>query len=1044
MAAISQVIPNLLGGVSQQPDPLKLPGQVREAENVLLDPTFGCRKRPPTQFVGKISSAIPVDAKWFPIFRDGNEKYVVCIYKDGSGVTTIKAFDAFTAGETPVAIDPSAAAYLDISDVSNFTELTINDYTLIANKEKVVSMDTATSDPSKQEALVSINQIAYNTTYNIDFLKDGDQLVQEKVYRAKSISVSPGSFEVDDSGGCSLAGAQSFIKDGSGNKSGLSFRLEVNCQPTQTTEKVPGATYPTSVSFSLPSQKQIFFSSFLGDPNNYGAGQSVYVDTTTDNGNLQVRINARVGYHNGNPDDGKRFDETGASIRGYTASGSGNKQTPWAVGNGGLVVGGGVTGKITVTSISQSADTPTYSYKSTYNARVTLNNGGANWRIGDTVNVSLNGRSYTVTVTDEVFGYAYASEASASFTTAADATAGPLDVGTIVGGLVAAINALAHYTATPIGSTIYIERDDGRDFNIQTRGGTADNAMTAVKGSVNDIASLPEQCVAGVVLKVRNTIDSDADDYYVRFVPASGDIPGQGSWEETVKPGIPTELNPSTMPMALIRQSDGTFIVRPLSFVFDEVLSYAPREVGDESTNPAPSFVGRAITGMFFFSNRLGFLAQDAVILSQPGDYFNFFVGSAIAVSDADPIDMTASSTKPATLKAALGTPKGLLLFAENSQFLLSTSEAAFGPATVKLSELSSYAYSSKVPPLETGVSILFSTEADTFSKVYEMAVDSIDNRPLVSENTRIIPEYIPPNLTTSAASANNSLVAYGNGSDVLWIFKFFNTGNERSLAGWCKWRMPSPVKLLAFDHDTGYFVCNNAGDSILLKLEMLDDPRTSPISAFGFKFAPRLDHSLYKSQVTIEADTDPLKRIVRFPESSFVDSDGEGSLAARPCIILTLDDNSTLFRTPEINKDSTGYYVVVDKDIAETDFILGLEYMMKVELPTFFVTQDKKADRRNPPMVENVYLDLYYSGRYSVTLDRTGYEPRIIDLNVTTSDIYFANSAAIDELSTKGVPVYSRGDFSKLTIRALDPLPSSITSYRWEGHYNNRGISIV
>ncbi len=59
MAAISQIIPNLLGGVSQQPDPLKLDGQVKEAENVLLDPTFGCRKRPPTQFVGELATNVP-------------------------------------------------------------------------------------------------------------------------------------------------------------------------------------------------------------------------------------------------------------------------------------------------------------------------------------------------------------------------------------------------------------------------------------------------------------------------------------------------------------------------------------------------------------------------------------------------------------------------------------------------------------------------------------------------------------------------------------------------------------------------------------------------------------------------------------------------------------------------------------------------------------------------------------------------------------------------------------------------------------------------
>ena len=44
----------------------------------------------------------------------------------------------------------------------------------------------------------------------------------------------------------------------------------------------------------------------------------------------------------------------------------------------------------------------------------------------------------------------------------------------------------------------------------------------------------------------------------------------------------------------------------------------------------------------------------------------------------------------------------------------------------------------------------------------------------------------------------------------------------------------------------------------------------------------------------------------------------------------------------------------------------MGLNYDMRVELPSFYVTQEKKADRRNIPMVENVYLDLYYSGRYT------------------------------------------------------------------------------
>ena len=51
----------------------------------------------------------------------------------------------------------------------------------------------------------------------------------------------------------------------------------------------------------------------------------------------------------------------------------------------------------------------------------------------------------------------------------------------------------------------------------------------------------------------------------------------------------------------------------------------------------------------------------------------------------------------------------------------------------------------------------------------------------------------------------------------------------------------------------------------------------------------------------------------------------------------------------------------------------------MRVELPSFFVTQEKKADRRNIPMVENVYLDLYYSGRYTVDIKRQGYLPELV-----------------------------------------------------------------
>ncbi len=139
MSAISQTINNVLGGVSQQPDPVKLPGQVREAINVYLDPTFGCVKRPGTQFISKLSDSIPEDATWFPIFRDDKDRYIACIYKDNTG-TNVRVWVADTGEERAVTLKGSSLEYLTYNKTESIKSLTINDYTFLVNSEKAVTM----------------------------------------------------------------------------------------------------------------------------------------------------------------------------------------------------------------------------------------------------------------------------------------------------------------------------------------------------------------------------------------------------------------------------------------------------------------------------------------------------------------------------------------------------------------------------------------------------------------------------------------------------------------------------------------------------------------------------------------------------------------------------------------------------------------------------------------------------------------------------------------------------------------------------------------
>ena len=91
MSSVTQTIPSYTGGLSQQPDELKVPGQVKTAKNVLPDVTEGLMKRPGSQLVGSLMDESDSDkalnsdhvGKWFHYYRDENEQYIGQIARDG-------------------------------------------------------------------------------------------------------------------------------------------------------------------------------------------------------------------------------------------------------------------------------------------------------------------------------------------------------------------------------------------------------------------------------------------------------------------------------------------------------------------------------------------------------------------------------------------------------------------------------------------------------------------------------------------------------------------------------------------------------------------------------------------------------------------------------------------------------------------------------------------------------------------------------------------------------------------------------------------------
>ena len=136
---INRSIPNMYNGVSQQPPALRLPSQAQLQENGLSSVVEGIRKRPPSQFIAKLSNSKEENTHVHMVNRDKTNQYVVIITDDN-----IKAYDI--DGTERTITFPDGKAYLNCSNArTQFSTVTVADYTFIVNKTVVTRKGSGTA-----------------------------------------------------------------------------------------------------------------------------------------------------------------------------------------------------------------------------------------------------------------------------------------------------------------------------------------------------------------------------------------------------------------------------------------------------------------------------------------------------------------------------------------------------------------------------------------------------------------------------------------------------------------------------------------------------------------------------------------------------------------------------------------------------------------------------------------------------------------------------------------------------------------------------------
>ena len=138
MTQITDHIPNLVGGITQQPPETRIRTAVDKMVNAYPSAVQGLSKRRGAEHLQSLTSAsLQATTFMHQIDRSATEKYIMMVSPDGS----LEVFDVLNNQTQTVTVEGSAETYLASSDPSVYLRaVTGGDTTFIANRAKTVAL----------------------------------------------------------------------------------------------------------------------------------------------------------------------------------------------------------------------------------------------------------------------------------------------------------------------------------------------------------------------------------------------------------------------------------------------------------------------------------------------------------------------------------------------------------------------------------------------------------------------------------------------------------------------------------------------------------------------------------------------------------------------------------------------------------------------------------------------------------------------------------------------------------------------------------------
>jgi hypothetical protein len=640
-----------------------------------------------------------------------------------------------------------------------------------------------------------------------------------------------------------------------------------------------------------------------------------------------------------------------------------------------------------------------------------------------------------------------------------------LSTTTVATALKNGLSGLSGFTIAQNGAVLHIKKNDGSNFSIDGTDTQGNSHLTVVKNSVQRFTDLPTVSPNGMVVEVKGDESTNFDNYYVKFVTNNGGALEEGQWEETVEAGITFKFNYDTMPHVLIRQADGnfrfarvdgdTYTISGTDFTLPK---WGERTVGDLESAPNPSFIGTNINNVFFFRNRLGFLADDNVVLSRVSEFFNFFPETVLTVVDSDPIDVAASHTKVAILKNAVTMGEQLILFSDQTQFVLASSSDSLTPKSANVIVATEFESSDLVAPVGSGSSIYYLTDKGQFAGVREYITQENAAIKDAANITIHVPRLIPVNIFKFAVSTNEDvLVLLGSDNpNKLYVNRWLIGDNNRKiLNSWSTYTFnPSrSIKNIDFIGTDMFIVFEEASKVTLEKIPFeanfretyadfeyhLDHKVTEATTGVSVSYNSGTDVTTFTVPYRLRAKMTVVGRYLNTGETStFVDTQGNTKNLKPGQVLLTA--NATNGSTSTIT---------ISGDYRNSKFIIGEPYEMHYRFSTQRLTQSGGGSNQGEVIsgrlqLRNFYLKFEDTGFFKVEVTP---QNRDTSIHKFTGRFLGAASSAIGQINletgTFKFPVMSRADRVTIDVKNDTFLPTQLASAEYEAQFHVRSRRI-